>query len=242
MKREARNAKIKELKTNGYVVVRDYPLLYINESGQVYNLNKQAFEKMIWRKSIKPGNKCLSVPKLILQAFANQPFRELQHIVFLDGNPDNIHVSNIKYKRLFEANRKDVLNEADLLTAIRCYFEVKKRFTVKDRFTTNIYLKAILRKRDFFIIESNRKYIAVYKSYIENNSIAETANQFNITIKDCTCIVHEFTNILTGQIIEQYKAGTLCLQPFHSHRSKKNETDKQRANNYLTRLSEYEKK
>ena len=75
MQRSKRTELINKLKQEGYKMVTGYSYLYIHPTGKVYNLKIDKYLKRNARNYIKADNECLSVPKLVLQAFANQPYK-----------------------------------------------------------------------------------------------------------------------------------------------------------------------
>jgi hypothetical protein len=264
MKRDSRNAKIKELRAAGYMRVATYPHLYINESGHVYNFQKMNFEKIRGRNMIQHGNTYLSIPKLVLQVFDKQPYRDKQRISYIDGNNDNNHISNIKYTRIYERTQSVSVNQTALMMAIRCYFEVKPKFTTKDKALTINYLQQIANKRLFFAYHYNIFGINIFRSYLqETYSQSKTAKLYSINIRDCEYITNSFTNMLIQEIIKDMEPGILHIKKFKAKPLTKTQsikkynkmavemginpiplrqTAKQKSATYLKQLSEYETK
>lgn len=223
MQREARNQQINQLKQNGFKIVKDYPYLYINETGNVYSLKTGEYLKPDPKNTIQTETKRLNVPKLILQTFKGETYRAGQ-IVYIDGNKANTTAQNIKYSRLFEPGKTIEVNQTDLMTAIRCYFEVEKRYTTKDSIQTRMFARLIISERGFFIDNSKKPYIEVFKTYIEGlqNSLSATAKEHGLTARDCSIIVNGFINQLISDILQDLKAGVLRINDYQPR--KKTET------------------
>lgn len=222
MQREARNQQINQLKQNGFKMVKDYPYLYINEAGNVYSLKTGEYLNPDPKNNIKAENKRLSVPKLILQTFKGETYRAGQ-IVYIDGNKANTTAPNIKYSRLFEPDKTIKVNQADLMTVIRCYFEVEKRYTTKNSIQTRIFTRFILSERGFFIDNSEKPFIDVLKTYIEGlqNSLSASAKKHGLTARDCSIIVNGFINQLISDILQDFKAGILRINDYQPRKKRK---------------------
>ena len=222
MQREARNQQINHLKQNGFKMVKDYQSLYINETGNVYSLKAGEYLKPDHRNTIKAEHQRLSVHKLILQTFKGEAYRA-GRIVYIDGNKANTTAQNIKYSRLFEPGKTIKVNTKDLMTAIRCYFEVKKRYTTKDSIQTRMFARLIISERGFFIDNSKKPYIEVFKTYIEGiqNSLSATAKTHGLTAIDCSIIVNGFINQLISDILKDLKAGILRINDYQPRKKRK---------------------
>jgi hypothetical protein len=203
---------INRLKADGYKMVNGFRYLYINPFGSIYNLKTGKYSKKIY---IKPENNYLSVAKLVLQAFRNEPYRN-GHITFIDGNKENLSVENIKYNRLFESNQHEEINHSELLKAIRCYFEVERRFNTKETCLTRLCVQMILGKRGFLIEKISLPNFEIYKTFITgvSNSIANTAKEHKLSVRDCAIVVNEFTNLLVKEILQDLEAGLLCVKDY----------------------------
>lgn len=214
MQRSKRTELINKLKQEGYKMVTGYSYLYIHPTGKVYNLKIDKYLKRNARNYIKADNECLSVPKLALQAFANQPYKNGQ-ISYKDGNRDNIGIENITYRRIFEPTRTpDPVSLEKLLTAIRCYFSVKERYKVNDRLQTRLYLQSITRQRLFFIEKHDLKHIEVFETFINGENTTQTATKHGLSTMDCSVIINQFTNILVKSILTDLEKGLLSIQPY----------------------------
>jgi len=227
----------KELKTEGFKPVKGFESLFINETGRVYNLKTGKYLKPNARNYIQSENKYLSVPKLVLMTFEGKKYQNGK-IVYLNGNKTDLSKENIKYSRLFAKQQPAKVNKADLLTAIRCYFEVDHKFKTTDHFRTRLYLQSITKKRDFFYKNRNKPFIKLYFTYIgldsiNKRNIAETAKLHRLPVRDCSIIINSFTNSLINEVLQDTKNGILHEIEFKPKQP--TQTDKVRQiNQYLT--------
>ncbi len=204
---------IQNLKNDGFRVVSGYKYLFINEQGKVYNIEKGRYLKPTARNLIKPESKYLNVPKLVLQAFNKEPYRA-GNITHIDGIKSNMNAKNIRYSRIFAPYTKPEPINDKIMTAIRCYFEVEKRYKVKDMFKTVNYLKMIIAKRNFFNEYSFEQNIEVFETYIKNGNIGTTATKHGLVDRDCNIIIKYFINILIENILTDLNKGILKINEF----------------------------
>lgn len=210
-----RNRTVREMRLRGFKLVPDYPELLINETADVYNLEKRRFEKLDSKNRIRVAGatKYLSVPKLLLLVFRFVPYREGQHVGYLDGNSKNLCPSNVKYTRLFDKGLKIELNTANLIKAIRCYNQIEKNFQIKNNILARTYLGQIVYKRGILIHPSDPENLKVVETYLEwsTTGIQATAKIHNMSALDCTVIIYSFLNKLSGEILEDLKRGKLSV-------------------------------
>ena len=231
----------KELKNEGFRLVNGFDYLYINENGKVYDTNKRKYLTPTARNYIKPENKYLSVPKLVLMTFDGKAYKSGQ-IQYIDGNKANLSRENIKYSRLFTTEQSNKVNKSDLLTAIRCYFEIDQKYKIRNNFYTRLFLESILAKRAFFTKHKKTKHIEVYLTYLgkhlfELKSIADTAKEHCLSVRDCLLIVNSFTNILISEILHELKNGTLFVLEYQ----KPKRTIKESLKDFKQHLNSFEK-
>jgi hypothetical protein len=241
MKRETRNETIHQLKELGFILVKGYRQLYINEVGQVYSLEHDRYLTPTAKNYIRLEKGYLSIPKLVLMAFKGEPYRSGQ-IHYIDGNSKNMSRENVKYSCLFPTNKSVIVNKHDLMTAIRCYFEVDKRYTIDDAYTTRRYLQTITEHRSFMQLNDSKQYIEVYKTYINVflfglNSIVETAKVHSLSVRDCSIIVNGFTNELITDILNDLEKGKLKNHPYKQKKPTKAQQTRQ-SNNYLKSIGQ----
>ena len=161
MRATNRTQTAKELKKAGFISVPEHETLLINNTGKVYDTNTGKYLKPTARNYITAENKYLSLPKLVLMTFKGEKYRNGQ-IHYKDGNNKNLSPSNIQYSRIFAPKQTEPINKADLLTAIRCYFEVDRKFKIRDNFKVRLYLQNIIEKRAFFAKHKKTQYIEIY--------------------------------------------------------------------------------
>ena len=124
----------------------------------------------------------------------------------------------LKYRivRIYESDRKSEINAENLYTAIRCYFEVPKRYTVKDCILTRMYLTEIIRKRRFYEDNYKRSGFDIFKSYMKGvvNNMRNVSKEHDTNLKDVQIIVNDFLNLLINDILADLKAGKLKVNDF----------------------------
>ena len=216
-KQAERRQIIQDLQEKGFKHTKLYPNLLINANGVIYNLNTRKELKADHRNTVHiTGGKRLSVPRLVLFAFRNEPIREKSRIKYIDGNRSNLNLSNVEYIRIYENSRKTDVNAENLRTAIRCYFEVPKRYTVKDHIVTRMYLVQIIRKRCFYSENYERFGLDVFKSYMKGcvNNVKAVGKEHEMNFKDVQIIVNEFINLLTSDILADLEIGILKVKNY----------------------------
>ncbi|KAA6335029.1 hypothetical protein EZS27_016692 [termite gut metagenome] len=235
MERSKRSEAIRNLKANGFRQVKPYPDLYLNKYGKIYSLSKDTYLKPTAKNVILYGKKRLSLPKLILFVFKGESIRENSRIIYINGSNLDLSPENIQYARKYQNGLKNEINAENLRTAIRCYFEVEKRYNVKDYVLTRIYLSEILKIRYFYVKYQRKTGLEVFKSYIQGlpNSHARTAKEHDISIHDCRYIVNGFINLLTNDILTDLQTGKLTVKEYFKKKTKTQEL--REVNEYLTR-------
>lgn len=213
--------KFSELTTKGFKPVKGYKGLYINKLGEVYNRNTGKYLKLSARKYVIIDKNPLNVPKLVLQAFKGQKVRT-GHIVYIDGNKRNLTPVNLRYAQLYPASCSVKIDRAKLLTAIRCYIEVKKSFIAKCKIVTPFYISLITGKRGHFFgkLTFEREILKTYLSSI-NTNYTETAKKHNLTVRDVSIILNNEINTLTNEVESDLKAGKLAILPYFQPQTKK---------------------
>jgi len=129
---------------------------------------------------------------------------------------------------------KNNINYENLTTAIRCYFEVEKRYNPKDYILTRLYMNQIIKIRGFYEDYSKRAGMYIFENYMQGgrNSRAETAKKTGISVRDCNYIINDFTNLFANDILTDLQAGKLTIKDYFRNKTK---TQKLReANKYLT--------
>ncbi len=219
----------KQLAKKGFQPVPELKNIFINRKGEIYDPNKCNWIKPDERNYLRLQGKNINVPKLILMIFGNQPVRPGK-IIYSDGNTKNLNNENLKYCRLFENTQKNEIDKTELLTAIRCYFEVYPNFAVNDWIKTGFYIFSIAEKRNFIKRNIEKPNIEIFKTYLRNKklnqfSINETAKQYNLNIRDCSYIVNGFLNDLINEIKTDLTAGLITINDFDKKPKKQSQKE-----------------
>jgi hypothetical protein len=235
MQRKKRIETISQLRKDGFRVVKGYPSTYVNNCGKVYDLRKGKFIKPTKKNYIKPENQYLNVAKLVIQTFGNDPYRSGQ-ITYIDGDKENLNIQNIKYSRLFVPNQtnKPICHD-NLISAIRCYFEIEKGFSVNNRFMTRLYLQQIAARRFFFIYKMDMPHIEIFRAYLYGTGADKTAKGHNVSTRDYPTIINHFTGLLVSEILQDLKVGILEIHGFRKPRPTKTQIIK----DYNKKLAEF---
>lgn len=214
-----------DLKVKGYKPVKDYKGLYINQIGEVYNLKTGKYHKLTARNYVIIDKRPLNVPKLVLQAFKGQKVRN-GHIVYIDGNKRNLSPKNLKYAQIYPASCSVQIDYPKLLSAIRCYIEVKKSFTAKCKIVTPLYLSIITDKRGTFLGKLSFEK-EIFKTYVNGflTNYTQTAQNHGLTFRDASIIINSEINALSNEVESDKKAGKLTILPYFHEPTKKQKRD-----------------
>lgn len=205
-----------ELKAIGFKPVSQHPEIWVTSNGNVYSTLTGSFLTPNSKNLIPLQQGYLSIPKAILQEFGGQKLRDKANLIYIDGNKSNLSLQNLKYSRLFEGKPTKV-KESDLVTAIRCYFEVESDFKAKNSIV-RIYLSKMFIESILFIkMNAKSPYFSIFSYYCLNSSsnIAAIAEFHRIGVRDCTQIINSYTNEFTGHILKRLNAGLLNLKPIY---------------------------
>lgn len=214
---------INDLKVKGFIQIKDFKHLYINKIGNVFSLQTNELLKPTINNYIRPSkDSYLNIAKLLLQAFANKPYKQGQ-ITHIDGNKKNLELSNIKYSSIFEPSYKPQVNKSDLLNAIRCYFEIEKEYNINNSILTRLYLQMIARERDYLYTISKEPYFYVFETYLTNvnNNATDTAKRHKLSIRDTIVIINSFINMLSNEVLKDLNKGTLKILDYQTKISEK---------------------
>lgn len=212
---------IQELKKMGFQPIPELKNIFINRKGEIYNPVKCNWIKPDERNYLRLQGKNINVPKMILYIFGNQPIKPGK-IIYSDGNKKNLNIENLKYCRLFENSPKNEIDKTELLTAIRCYYEISPNYTVNDKIKTGFYIYNIAEKRNFikrYILYIDKQYIEIFKTYLKSKnfnhySISQIAKQYDLNIRDCNFIINAFLTELINEILTDLKAGLIIIKEF----------------------------
>ncbi|HCT31522.1 MAG TPA: hypothetical protein DIW31_12535 [Bacteroidales bacterium] len=128
------------------------------------------------------------------------------------------------------------VNQNDLLTAIRCYFEVEKKFNVKNYIRTKFYLGSIAEKRGFFIANKGKENLEAFEYYLKGDNIRESAKKSGLGIRDCSLIVNTFLNAMISEVLEDKKQGSITEMEFIQRKRTKRQIIK-KWNDYMSTFS-----
>lgn len=219
--RQGIKAKIRELKSEGYKQVKSYPCIYINEAAQVFDIDRNLHLSINAKQCVKINGKCVSVPKMMLEAFRGEPYLHNVHISYKDGNRLNLSVSNLDYSRICINEKPELIDTDGLYMAIRCYFAVNKRFGLGDHYMTHYYLQLIVERRNFIHSNAKDKHIYLFADYVQqlmNQSIAHVANKHGIGVRDASCIINGYLNKLVSDIKNDMDNGLLSVMEYRTKR------------------------
>jgi hypothetical protein len=194
--------------------------LFINRSGKVINFSTGNEIKPTKRNHILWNGRYLSIAKLLLLTFYDEPYRQTARIKHRDGDRGNFSAYNLAYTTKYPTPNK--VDYEKLKTAIRCYFEVEKRYTAKNYFNTRLYLKVIIKTRRFFLKYSQDPNVGIFKSYMSKvtNSRARVAKMYRITVRDCNHIINDFINLLVNDILTDLQNGKLAVMKYRVAKTK----------------------
>ncbi|GAT64362.1 hypothetical protein [Paludibacter jiangxiensis] len=215
--REAKaRAKRKYLRVNKFKQVPDMPDLYVTTTGKVYRFEAGKELNPTRTNKIILAGKQFDVAKLILNAFKKEPIQRKRHVKRIDGNSNNLTPENLKYIDRPEKGLKIEINGENLKSAIRCYFEVPRRYNVNDHILTRFYLNDIILKRRFYLEHAQAKGIEIFMQYMKGftNSRARVAKELGLYESDCSNVINKFINLLAGEILRDKEAGFLSVKDF----------------------------
>ncbi len=207
---------IQKLKLRGFKMIPGHRYFYINNSGDIISSKTGKLLKNATRKeNVRIEGKNLSVPKLVLLTFKKQEYRQKNHIFYKDQDRTNFHVSNLKYCRFFN-NQPEQINNEGLLTAIRCYVSVNKRFTIKNQYATKFMLSVIIKKR-WYILSGLETVKEIFEFYL-NSGYAKTAKHFKLNILDCQNTINHIINRIIDDILKDLQAGIITIKPYQERK------------------------
>jgi len=217
---------IRYLNECGYKSIEALPDMFVSSSGHIFDvktykrLSDKESRNILSNLNTGTDNRERATPKQRTEQ--TQP-----QIQYIDGNRGNISAQNLKHATIYP-KRTDTDHER-LKTAIRCYFEVEKRYNTKDTVQTNIYLRVIVHHRLFFVKHANRSHIDIFKSYIEHGITTNRVNiakMFNISVTHCRYIINDFINLLANDVLNDLENGLLYIKDYFQKETKTQEIKK----------------
>jgi len=91
------------------------------------------------------------------------------------------------------------------LEAIRCYFNVSKRYSVRNRVLTDVYLSFIVEKRGL----QGWKNYKLIEYYLLGKNVKECSVKFGLSERDARAIINDFINCLSKDVIKDKQNGLL---------------------------------
>lgn len=218
MKNSKMNNELTTLKEKGFKKIKRLKSHYINKKGVVYNFETKKYLYPKNANYIKLEGKMLNGAKLVLQAFAKEPYRKTR-VKFIDGNNNNISLENVKYSRLYLPMEVLKVNPKELIAAIRCYCWVKKDFNINNHSVLNSYLRHIISKRAFITEHYKKPHIEIFREYIFHGITGISKDnlciKYDLHYEDCNKVVDYFTNLLVSDIKQDVSKGLLKVKDYY---------------------------
>lgn len=217
-----RNQVIADLKKQGFRRIPETDI-FINEQGQTMIYPKNQPES---RDRLTLNGKTIRIEKVVLWIFKGEPIRGGK-IVHIDGNTANNSPENLKYRTL-EALTPENVNRAQLLTAIRCFFRVKKSYKARTNdYQTRFYLKEIIQKRNKYSGKPTKTETIFFdwcycwtSEPLKNKQIAE---KYGLTVFEAKTMIAKQVNQFTAAIIQEMESGKLEILPYYKPKRKPSE-------------------
>ena len=204
-----------KLKSQGFRPITGFEPLYINRKGDVYNPIAQKYVRKYNGNRFTYNSKSHHIAKAILLAFKQEPYKHGAIIHYIDGNSQNLDPSNIEYRG--KLNKTD---RTTLLTAIRCYFQVAKRYRANETPATRYYLWEIARLRIFFLKHKHLPHIDIFRDYIENIHYTRPhiGKLHNLPIRRVCEIIEGCLQIMVDEILADVHFGALNIKEYQPPR------------------------
>lgn len=212
-----RNQVIADLKKQGFRRIPETDI-FINEQGQtmIYPKNQPAS-----RDRLTLNGKTIRIEKVVLWIFKGEPIRGGK-IVHIDGNASNNSPENLKYRTLGTLTAAPVnVNRPDLLTAIRCFKAVEKRFKARTSDPqTRDFLKDIFPIRVKTPFQSMTEFERIFLDWCYCWECKPTTNKqisekYGLTLLEAKNLIATQLNRFTGAIIQDLENGKLTLFPYY---------------------------
>ncbi len=171
---------------------------------------------------VKPAPKTITIPtgrikteKIILWLFKGEKIRNNKRVVYINGNKVDKQPENLKYRSL-EIN-KETVNANNLKRALRCYFELARKYKATiGGLTTRIFIYTVIKYRQFDKRNEKEPFFSVFIDYMDDYTTNSTklAKRYDLTIKDTCKIIAKYTNKLIKETLTDLQAGRLTLKPY----------------------------
>ncbi|MCQ2301997.1 MAG: HNH endonuclease [Bacteroidales bacterium] len=216
-----RNQAISDLKKQGFRRIPETDI-FINEQGQTMIYPKNQPES---RARLTLNGKTIIIEKVVLWIFKGEPIRGGK-IVHIDGNTANNSPENLKYRTL-EALTLENVNRAQLLTAIRYYFSVKKTFKARTNdYQTRFYLKEIIQKRNRYNASPTKTetifFDWCYCWTTDPTTNKQISEKYDLTQLEAKTLIAKQVNQFSAAIIQEFEANKLEVLPYFKPKRKPN--------------------
>lgn len=216
-----RNQAISDLKKQGFRRIPETDI-FINEQGQTMIYPKNQTES---RARLTLNGKTIRIEKVVLWIFKGEPIRGGK-IVHIDGNTANNSPENLKY-RTSQALTPENVNRAQLLTAIRYYFSVKKTFKARTNdYQTRFYLKEIIQKRNRYSGKPTKTetifFDWCYCWTTDPTTNKQISEKYGLTILEAKTLIAKQVNQFSTAIIQEFEANKLEVLPYFKPKRKPN--------------------
>lgn len=216
-----RNQIIADYKSKGFRRIPETDI-FINESGKITVYPK---ERTTSPSRIYLNGKTIRIEKFVLWIFKGEPIRGGK-IVHIDGNTANNSPENLKYRTL-EALTPENVNRAQLLTAIRYYFSVKKTFKARTNdYQTRFYLKEIIQKRNRYNASPTKTetifFDWCYCWTTDPTTNKQISEKYDLTQLEAKTLIAKQVNQFSAAIIQEFEANKLEVLPYFKPKRKPN--------------------
>lgn len=216
-----RNQAISDLKKQGFRRIPETDI-FINEQGQTMFYPKNQTES---RARLTLNGKTIRIEKVVLWIFKGEPIRGGK-IVHIDGNTANNSPENLKY-RTSQALTPENVNRAQLLTAIRYYFSVKKTFKARTNdYQTRFYLKEIIQKRNRYNASPTKTetifFDWCYCWTTDPTTNKQISEKYDLTQLEAKTLIAKQVNQFSAAIIQEFEANKLEVLPYFKPKRKPN--------------------
>lgn len=216
-----RNQVIADLKKQGFRRIPETDI-FINDKGEtmIYPKNQPAS-----RDRLTLNGKTIRIEKVVLWIFKGEPIRGGK-IVHIDGNTANNSPENLKY-RTSQALTPENVNRAQLLTAIRYYFSVKKTFKARTNdYQTRFYLKEIIQKRNRYNASPTKTetifFDWCYCWTTDPTTNKQISEKYDLTQLEAKTLIAKQVNQFSAAIIQEFEANKLEVLPYFKPKRKPN--------------------
>ncbi|PTD14380.1 hypothetical protein [Flavobacterium columnare] len=208
-----RRTTTKELHAKGYkrTLIKG---LFVTNEGLCCNAQTNRELTPTKRGNVIIDGKAHNLAKLILATFKKQPVRSGQ-IVFKNGNTKDYSSDNLEYR----SNPKiEPPKEADLITCIRLYFQVERKFN-KRSFLFKYYLYEVIKNRGFQYRFKDKDF-ELFLEWSKFDLTNHTRSKYQLSLKhgytatNGMTYINKYLGLLVGECLQDLQNGTLEVKDF----------------------------